>query len=156
MCFWSYLHLSYDGIYQYIICLHIFEVTINRRFVLTGSEGWKGLMILRLKVHQVMSLGNGMVRLILVRPSLKARVQPLQRSDEQKIAEDLTSKMQQAFESILPGGIMVGGPTTSSGRWDAKIDIMMTDQEYEESGKPGINEMINIELKKDPRETTVQ
>ncbi len=95
-----------------------------------------------------MSLGNGMVRLILMRPSLKARVQPLQRSEEQKIAEDITSKMQKAFESIFPSGTIVGGPALPGGQWDAKIDMTITEHEYDEYGKPGINDMIDIDIRK--------
>jgi len=83
-----------------------------------------------------------------MRPSLKARVQPLQRSEEQKIAEDITSKMQQAFESVFPSGTIVGGPTSPGGQWDAKIDMTITEQEYEEYEKPGINDMIDIDIKK--------
>ncbi len=105
-------------------------------------------MMLRLKVHQVMSLGNGMVRLMLVRRSLKARIQPLPRSEEQRVAEDITSKIQQAFETVFPGGAVVGGPIPSGGRWDAKIDMTVTEEEYEELGKPGINDTIDIDIGK--------
>ena len=106
-------------------------------------------MILRMKIHQVMSIGNNMIRLILVRPSLKARIEPLQKSDEQRIAEDLSKKLQQTFESMLPsGGIVIGSPT-SSGQWDAKIDMTITDEEYNELGKPSINDMIEIDIRKE-------
>lgn len=100
-----------------------------------------------MRVHQVMSLGNGMVRLLLVRRSLKARIQPLPRSEEQRIAEDITSKLQQAFEAIFPGGIVVGGPMPAGGRWDAKIDMMITEEEYRELGKPGINDILEIDIR---------
>ena len=105
-------------------------------------------MKLSLKVHQVMSLGNGMVRLILVRRSLKARIQPLPKSEEQKIAEDIASKLQQAFDAIFPGGVVVGGSIPPGGRWDAKIDMMITEEEYTELGKPGINDILEIDIKK--------
>lgn len=100
-----------------------------------------------LKVHQVMSLSDGMVRLILVRKSLKARIQPLPRSEEQRMAEDIASKLQQAFEAVFPGGIVVGGPMPSAGRWDAKVDMMITEDEYRELGKPGINDVIEMDIK---------
>ena len=35
------------------------------------------MMIMRLKVKQVVSLGQNMVRLILTRPSLKSRIEPI-------------------------------------------------------------------------------
>lgn len=94
-----------------------------------------------------MSLGGGMVRLVLVRRSLKARIQPLPRSEDQRIAEDIASKLQQAFEAVFPGGIVVGGPMSSGGEWDAKVDMMITEDEYRELGKPGINDILEIDLK---------
>jgi|YelNatPaOPRAMG01_1025707.scaffolds.fasta_scaffold154180_2 hypothetical protein len=104
-------------------------------------------MKMSLRVHQVMSLGEGMVRLILVRRSLKARIQPLPRSEDQRIAEDIASKLQQAFEAVFPGGIVVGGPMPLGGQWDAKVDMMITEDEYRELGKPGINDILEIDMK---------
>ena len=94
-------------------------------------------------------MGNGLVRLILVRPSLKARIQPLQQSDEQRIAEDISAKLQQTLGSVFPGGVIVGGSTRVKGQWDAKIDIIITEEEYEELDKPGINDKIEMTIKKE-------
>ena len=49
-------------------------------------------MILELKVNQVMSLGNGMVRLLLVRRGLKTRIEPINQTEE---ARDLDSQIVQ-------------------------------------------------------------
>ena len=106
-------------------------------------------MILRLKINQVISIGNGLVRLILVRPSLKARVQPLQQSDEQRITEDISAKLQQTLGSVFPGGVIVDGSAPIKGQWDTKIDMTITEEEYEELGKPGINDKLEMNIKKE-------
>ena len=103
-------------------------------------------MILRLKVIQVISLGQNMVRLILTRPGLRSRVEPIPKSEEQKMMQDLTKQVTNAFGGLIPGGVVVGGSPFSQG--DAKIDMQISSEEYEQLGRPGINETVQLELNK--------
>lgn len=96
-------------------------------------------MKLELKVQQVIGLPNGMVRLTLLRQGMKARIEPILQTEEQRIAQNLIGQMQQAFGSAFPG---------AKGQWDAKIDMEITQEEYEELGKPSINDVIVIHLSK--------
>lgn len=105
-------------------------------------------MIIKLKVQQVASLSSGMVRLLLVRHGLKTRIQPIPHSEEQKIVQDVVTRVQQAFEEAFPGGIIIGGPTPIGRRWDAVIDMQITEDEYNQLGKPGIGEIISLEINK--------
>jgi len=106
------------------------------------------MMIMRLKVKQVVSLGQNMVRLILTRPSLKSRIEPIPKTQDQKMAQDLTKQVQQAFGNIFPGNIVVGGPGGMHGAAELTIDMHVSDEEYSEMGRPGINEIIHLEFKK--------
>lgn len=108
-------------------------------------------MMLELRVHQVMSLGNGMVRLILIRRSLKARIEPIAQTEEQRMAQTIATQLQQTLGRVFPGGVVVsgGGSMPAIGeQWDAKIDMEITEQEYNELEKPGINDMIRIDASK--------
>ncbi|HID17177.1 TPA: hypothetical protein EYP26_02665 [Candidatus Bathyarchaeota archaeon] len=86
-----------------------------------------------------------MVRLILVRPGLRSRIEPIPETQEQKIAQDLAKQLQQVLGEIFPGGVVVGGP---AGRWDAIVDMQVTEEEYAKMGRPGINEMVRLEITK--------
>jgi len=104
-------------------------------------------LMLELKVNQVMSLGNGMVRLLLVRPGLKTRIEPINQTEEQRMAQSIASQMQQAMGTAFPGAVIVGGAPGGS-QWDARIDMQITEEEYQQLGKPGINDTIRIEINK--------
>ena len=106
------------------------------------------VMFIELKVHQVMSTPDGMVRMILVRRGLRARIEPIERTEEQKVAEEITTRIQQAFDAAFPGGMVVGGSLASGKQWDAKVDMQITEEEYERLGKPSINDLITIEINK--------
>lgn len=105
-------------------------------------------MLMELRVHQVMGLGGGMVRMVLVRRGLKARIEPIGRTEEQRVAEEIAARIQQAFEAAFPGGLVIGGPIPTGGQWDAKVDMVITEEEYERLGKPSINDTITIEISK--------
>ncbi len=105
-------------------------------------------MKLELKVQQVVGLPNGMVRLILLRRGLKARIEPIPQTEEQRIAQNVISQVQQALGTAFPGAVIVGGHGPASGQWDARIDMEITQEEYEELGKPSINDTILIDLSK--------
>ena len=96
-------------------------------------------MKLELKVQQVIGLPNGMVRLTLLRQGLKARIEPIPKTEEERIAQNVIGQMQQALGSAFPGAV---------GQWDAKIDMEITQEEYEELEKPSINDIIVINLSK--------
>jgi len=103
---------------------------------------------LELKVQQVVGLPNGMVRLILLRRGLKARIEPIPQTEEQRIAQNVISQMQQALGTAFPGAVIVGGHGSTPSQWDARIDMEITQEEYEELGKPSINDIILIDLSK--------
>lgn len=105
-------------------------------------------MKLELKVQQVVGLPNGMVRLILLRRGLKARIEPIPQTEEQRIAQNVISQVQQALGTAFPAAVIVGGHGPASGQWDARIDMEITQEEYEELGKPSINDTILIDLSK--------
>ena len=56
-------------------------------------------MQMKLKVQQVSSISSGMIRLILVRPGIKTRIQPIPHNEEQKMVQDMVGRVQQAFEN---------------------------------------------------------
>jgi len=103
---------------------------------------------LRLKVRQVVSLGDNMIRLILARPSLSGRVEPIPKTQEQKIIQDLTRQIQQVFGSIYPGGIIIGGPAGALSQSDLTVEMLLTEEEYAQMGRPGINETVQLELRR--------
>jgi hypothetical protein len=105
-------------------------------------------MKLELKVQQVIGLPNGMVRLILLRRGLKARIEPIPQTEEQRIAQNVISQLQQSLGTAFPGAVIVGGHGPTSSQWDARIDMEITQEEYEELGKPSINDTILIDLSK--------
>jgi hypothetical protein len=107
-------------------------------------------LLMEMKVHQVMGLGEGMVRMVLVRRGLKARIEPIGKTEEQRMAEEIATRIQQAFEGAFPGGLIVGGPVPPGRQWDAKVDMVITEEEYERLGKPSINDTITIEMSKSP------
>ena len=111
------------------------------------------MMIMRLKVKQVVSLGQNMVRLILTRPSLKSRIEPIPKTQEQKMAQDLTNIVQHAFGKIFPGSVVVGGPGGMPGTGELTIDMHVSDEEYTEMGRPAINEIVHLEFKKTEDQT---
>ena len=115
----------------------------------TGSVTSDGVipLILELKVNQVMSLGEGMVRLLLVRRGLKTRIEPISQTEEQRMAQSIASQVQQAMGTAFPGAVIVGG-APSGPQWDAKIDMQITDEEYQQLGRPGINDTIRMEIDK--------
>ena len=102
-------------------------------------------MIMKLKIKQVISLGQNMVRLILIRPGLRNRIEPIPKTQEQKVAHDLAKQVQQAFGGMFPG---IGGPAGISGQRDLTIDMQITEEEYSQMGRPGINETVQLEFKK--------
>jgi hypothetical protein len=104
-------------------------------------------LILELKVNQVMSLGEGMVRLLLVRRGLKARIEPINQTEEQRVAQSIASQVQQAMGTAFPGTVIVGG-APSGPQWDARIDMQITEEEYQQLGRPGINDTIHMEIDK--------
>ena len=105
-------------------------------------------MKLELKVQQVIGLPNGMVRLILLRRGLKARIEPIPQTEEQRVAQNVIGQIQQALGTTFPGAVIVGGHGSTPSHWDARIDIEITQEEYEELGKPSINDIILIDLSK--------
>jgi hypothetical protein len=105
-------------------------------------------MKLELKIQQVIGLPNGMVRLILLRRGLKARIEPIPQTEEQRIAQNVISQIQQSLGTAFPGAVIVGGHGSTSGQWDARIDMEITQEEYEELGKPSIGDAIVIDLSK--------
>jgi 3-oxoacyl-ACP reductase-like protein len=104
-------------------------------------------LILELKVNQVMSVGDGTVRLLLVRRGLKARIEPISQTEEQKIAQSIAAQVQQVMGTVFPGGVIVGG-AAGGPQWDARIDMQITEEEYQQLGKPGINDTINMDISK--------
>ena len=102
-------------------------------------------MILELKVNQVMSLGDGMVRLLLVRRGLKTRIEPISQTEEQRMAQSIASQVQQAMGTVFPGGVIIGG-VPSGPQWDARIDMQITEEEYQQLDRPGINDTIRMEI----------
>jgi hypothetical protein len=134
-------------------------------------------MQMSLKVQQVSSLSKGMVKLLLVRYGIKARIQPIPKNEEQKMVQDLlvrygikariqpipkneeqkmvqdvVTRVQSAFEDSFPGGIIVGGPSPMGKKWDAVIDMQITQEEYDQLGRPSIGDRINIEVNKVEKE----
>ena len=106
-------------------------------------------MQMKLKVQQVSSISSGMIRLILVRPGIKTRIQPIPHNEEQKMVQDMVGRVQQAFENNFPGGVVVGGgPTPIGKKWDAVIDMQMTEEEYVQLGKPGIGDILELDINK--------
>ncbi len=104
-------------------------------------------MILELKVNQVMSLGDGTVRLLLVRRGLKTRIEPIAQTEEQRIAQSIATQVQQVMGTVFPGGVIIGG-APSGPQWDARIDMQITEDEYQQLGRPGINDTIRMEIDK--------
>lgn len=104
-------------------------------------------MKLELKVHQVLSLPNGMVKIILLRRGLKTKVEPIPRSEEEKIVQKVIGQVSQSLGSMFPGGVIVGGQYPSTDTWDARIEMDITIEEYDQLGKPGINDVLIIEIK---------
>jgi len=104
-------------------------------------------LMLELKVNQVMSLGDGMVRLLLVRRGLKTRIEPISQTEEQRMAQSIASQVQQAMGTAFPGAVIVGG-APSGPQWDARIDMQITEEEYQQLGRPGINDTIHMEIDK--------
>ena len=104
-------------------------------------------MILELQVSQVMSLGDGMVRLLLVRRGLKSRIEPIAQTEEQRIAQSIATQVQHVIGTVFPGGVVVGG-TPGTRQWDALVDMQITEEEYQELGRPGINDTIRMEVNK--------
>ncbi len=102
-----------------------------------------------LKVQQVASLSRGMVRLVLIRHGMKTKIQPIARNEEQKMVQDMVDRVQNAFGESFPGGVIVGGGPTPIGRkFDAVIDMQITEDEYGQIGKPGIGDILEIEINK--------
>lgn len=107
-------------------------------------------MRITLKVQQVTSLPKGMVRLILIRHGMQTKIQPIPRNEEQKMVQDMINRVQQAMEDTFPGGVIVGGGAPSIGRkFDAVIDMQITDEEYSQMGKPSIGDVLVIEINKE-------
>ncbi|MEM2921682.1 MAG: hypothetical protein QXF26_05120 [Candidatus Bathyarchaeia archaeon] len=103
-------------------------------------------MRLELKVNQVLGLPNGMVRIILLRRGLKARVEPIPKTEEEKVAQKVISQVSQALSSMFPGGVIIGGQYPAGASWDARIEMDVTSEEYEQMGKPGINDTLIVEV----------
>ncbi len=103
--------------------------------------------MLELRVNQVMSMGEGMVRLLLVRRGLKARIEPINQTEEQRIAQSIAGSVQQAMGTAFPGAVIVGG-APGGPQWDARIDMQITEEEYQQLGRPGINDTIHMEIDK--------
>ncbi len=95
----------------------------------------------------MMSMGDGTIRLLLVRRGLKARIEPIPQTEEQKIAQSIATQVQQVMGTVFPGGVIVGG-TVGGPQWDARIDMQITEEEYQQLGKPGINDTIHMEINK--------
>ncbi len=105
-------------------------------------------MIVKMKVRQVISLGQNMVRLVLARHGLRGRVEPIPKTQEERMAQDLAKQAQRVFGGIFPGGIVIGGPGVPGmhGRGDLTVDMQITEDEYVQMGRPGINEMVQLEI----------
>ncbi|MGQ9543368.1 MAG: hypothetical protein ACUVTM_04690 [Candidatus Bathyarchaeia archaeon] len=101
-----------------------------------------------MKVRQVVSLGDNMIRLILARPSLGSRVEPIPKTQEQRLIQDLTRQIQQVFGNIYPGGVIIGGPAGVFSQADLTVEMQVTEEEYAQMGRPGINETVQLELRK--------
>jgi len=111
-------------------------------------------LLLEVKVQQVLSVGSGMIKLILLRRSMRARIEPIPQTEEQKMALQIAQQLQQTLGKIFPGGVVVSGPGAGSGaafggeQWDARIEMDITEEEYTQLGKPGINDTIRIDAMK--------
>ncbi|MFH0848359.1 MAG: hypothetical protein V1857_02500 [archaeon] len=103
-------------------------------------------MLLELKVTQVMSMGDGMVRILLVRRGLTTRIEPIAQTEEQRMAQSIANQVQQVIGTAFPGGVIVGG-AGGGPHWDARIDMQITEDEYQQLGKPGINDTIYMDIK---------
>jgi hypothetical protein len=103
---------------------------------------------IKLNVKKVMSIGKNTIRLILIRPGLRSRVEPIPRTQEQKIAQDITKQAEQALGSMFPEGIVIGGPRGTQFDKDLTVDMQITEDEYAQMGKPGINEIVKLDINK--------
>jgi len=109
-------------------------------------------LMLEMRVQQVLSVGNGMVKLIMFRRSLRSRIEPIPQTEEQRMAMNLAQQIQQTLGKIFPGGVVVSGPGPVSfgggEQWDARVEMDITEEEYAQLGKPGINDVVHIEATK--------
>jgi len=96
-------------------------------------------MMLELKVKHVMNAGNGLVCLLMIRKALKTRIEPINQTDEQRLARQMGSQIQQVVAIMTPQFHM-------NEPWDARIDMQITEDEYRQMGNPTINDTIRIEL----------
>jgi hypothetical protein len=104
-------------------------------------------MIIRLTVKHVLTLGQNMVRLILTRPSLRSRIEPLSKTKEQRMREDLIKQAQQRFGSIIPRSVVVRGPAKTIGKQDdLTVDMQITEDEYNQMGRPSINDTAQLDI----------
>ncbi len=69
------------------------------------------------------------------------------------MAQDLTKQVQHAFGNIFPGSVVVGGPGGMPGSGELTIDMHVSNEEYSEMGRPGINEVVHLEFKKTDDQT---
>ncbi len=95
-----------------------------------------------------MSVGDGTVRLILVRRGLKARIEPIPQTEDQRMVQSIATQVQQVMGTVFPGGVIVGG-VGGGPQWDARIDMQITEEEYHQLGRPGINDTIQMEINKE-------
>lgn len=51
-------------------------------------------------------------------------------------------------EDPLLDPFWIGGPAGISGQRDLTIDMQITEEEYSQMGRPGINETVQLEFKK--------
>ncbi len=111
-------------------------------------------MLLEMKVQQVLAMGNGMIKLILLRRSLKSRIEPIPQTEEGRMAQNMAQQIQQTLGKLFPGGVVVSGGPGAAGaafggeQWDARIEMDITEEEYTQLGKPGINDIIKIDAAK--------
>ena len=105
-------------------------------------------MIIKLKIKQVIDIGQNIVRLILSRPGLRNRIEPIPKTQEQKAAQDLAKQVKLVFGGMFPGSPVIGGPTGILSHTDLTIDMQITEEEYSQMGRPGINETVQLDFKR--------
>ena len=92
-----------------------------------------------------------MVHLTLTRPGLRSRVEPILQTQEQGVAQDVSRHVQQVFGAMFPRGVIIGGPATVT--QGTIIEMQITEDEYAQMGRPGINETVRLEVKRIEEET---
>ncbi len=61
--------------------------------------------------------------------------------------EDFAKQAQQILGNIVPGSVVIRKPTqTISKQNDLIVDIQITEEEYDQMGRPGINDTAQLDI----------